>query len=120
MDAAPTEQRVTSAALRVRLDNARRALAFAATVRHGSVTRAARAVNLTQPALTQAIARLEAELGCALFERGSGGMAPTEPARLLAPRAEAAIAHIGSPRVTGTQVRAFLALAREGSYAGAA
>lgn len=100
--------------------NIRHYAAFAATVRHGSVTRAARAVNLTQPALTQAIARLEAELGCALFERGSGGMAPTEPARLLAPRAEAAIAQIGSPRVTGTQVRAFLALARSGSYAGAA
>ncbi len=100
--------------------NIRHYAAFAATVRHGSVTRAARAVNLTQPALTQAIARLEAELGCVLFERGSGGMAPTEPARLLAPRAEAAIAQIGSPRVTGTQVRAFLALARSGSYAGAA
>jgi len=100
--------------------NIRHYAAFAATVRHGSVTRAARAVNLTQPALTQAIARLEVELGCALFERGSGGMAPTEPARLLAPRAEAAIAQIGSPRVTGTQVRAFLALARSGSYAGAA
>lgn len=100
--------------------NIRHYAAFAATVRHGSVTRAARSVNLTQPALTQAIARLEAELGCALFERGSGGMAPTEPARLLAPRAEAAIAQIGSPRVTGTQVRAFLALARKGSYAGAA
>lgn len=47
-------------------------------------------------------------------------MKPTEPALLLAPRAEAAIAYIGSPRVTGTQVRAFLALARGGSYAGAA
>jgi LysR family transcriptional regulator of gallate degradation len=47
-------------------------------------------------------------------------MAATEPALLLAPRAEAAIAHIGSPRVTGTQVRAFLAVARAGSYAGAA
>ena len=100
--------------------NIRHLAAFAATVRHGSVTRAARAVNLTQPALTQAIARLEAELDCALFERGASGMAPTEPARLLAPRAEAAIAHVGSPRVTGTQVRAFLSLARAGSYAGAA
>lgn len=100
--------------------NIRHYAAFAATVRHGSVTRAARSVNLTQPALTQAIARLEAELGCALFERGASGMTPTEPARLLAPRAEAAIAHVGSPRVTGTQVRAFLALARSGSYAGAA
>lgn len=100
--------------------NIRHLAAFAATVRHGSVTRAARAVNLTQPALTQAIARLEADLGCALFERGAGGMAPTEPARLLAPRADAAIAHIGSPRVTGTQLRAFVMLARAGSYAGAA
>lgn len=100
--------------------NVRHLAAFAATVRHGSVTRAARSVNLTQPALTQAIARLEAALGCSLFERGAGGMTPTEPARLLAPRAEAAIVHVGSPRVTGTQIRAFLALARAGSYAGAA
>lgn len=100
--------------------NIRHFAALAATVRHGSVTRGARAVNLTQPALTQAIARLEADLGCALFERGASGMTPTEPARLLAPRAEAAIAYVGSPRVTGTQVRAFLALARTGSYAGAA
>ena len=100
--------------------NIRHIAAFAATVRHGSVTRAARTVNLTQPALTQAIARLEADLGCALFERGPAGMTPTEPALLLAPRAEAAIAHVGSPRVTGTQVRAFLALARAGSYAVAA
>ncbi|WP_295638793.1 LysR family transcriptional regulator [Novosphingobium sp.] len=100
--------------------NIRHFAALAATVRHGTVTRAARAVNLTQPALTQAIARLEADLGCALFERGAGGMTPTAPAQLLAPRVEAAIAQIGSPRVTGTQVRAFLALARGGSYAGAA
>lgn len=94
--------------------------ALAATVRFGSLTRAARAVNLTQPALTQAITGLEASLGVTLFDRGPAGMAPTEPALLLAPRAEAAIAHIGSPRVTGTQMRAFLALARAGSYAGAA
>ena len=100
--------------------NIRHIAAFAATVRHGSVTRASRAVNLTQPALTQAIARLEADLGCALFERGPAGMTPTEPALLFAPRAEAAIAQVGSPRVTGTQVRAFLALARAGSYAVAA
>lgn len=100
--------------------NIRHIAAFAATVRHGSVTRASRAVNLTQPALTQAIARLEGDLGCSLFERGPSGMTPTEPALLFAPRAEAAIAQVGSPRVTGTQVRAFLALARAGSYAVAA
>lgn len=94
--------------------------ALAATVRSGSLTRAARAVNLTQPALTQAIMGLERELGCTLFDRSSGGMVPTEPARLLAPRAERAIERIGSPRVTGTQLRAFLAVSRAGSFSAGA
>jgi len=100
--------------------NIRHLAAFTATVAHGSVTRAADAVNLTQPALTQAIARLEGDLDCQLFEREPNGMRPTEPALLLAPRAEAAIARIGSPRVTATQMRAFLSVARAGSYAAAA
>ena len=100
--------------------NIRHFAALAATVRHGSLSRAARAVNLSQPALTQAVTGLEASLGVTLFERGPQGMSPTEPARLLAPRAEAAIAHVGSPRVTGTQVRAFLAVVRAGSYGAAA
>ena len=51
--------------------NIRHFAALAATVRHGSVTRAARAINLTQPALTQAIAGLEASLGVTLFERSA-------------------------------------------------
>lgn len=100
--------------------NIRHYAALAATVRHGSLSRAARAVNLTQPALTQAISGLETTLGVTLFERGPAGMNPTEAALLLAPRAEAAIVHVGSPRVTGTQVRAFLAVVRAGSYAAAA
>lgn len=100
--------------------NIRHYAALAATVRHGSLSRAARSVNLSQPALTQAIGGLEATLGVTLFERGPAGMTPTEPALLLASRAEAAIEHVGSPRVTGTQVRAFLAVARAGSYAAAA
>lgn len=100
--------------------NIRHYAALAATVRHGSLSRAARAVNLSQPALTQAITGLETSLGVTLFQRGPQGMTPTEPALLLAPRAEAAIQQIGSPRVTGTQVRAFLAVVRAGSYAAAA
>lgn len=100
--------------------NIRHYAALAATVRHGSLSRAARAVHLSQPALTQAIVGLETSLGVGLFERAPRGMTPTEPSLLLAPRAEAAIAFIGSPRVTGTQVRAFLAVARAGSYSAAA
>lgn len=100
--------------------NIRHLAAFTATVACGTLTRAAEAVNLTQPALTQAIARLESDLDCRLFEREPGGMRPTEPALLLAPHAEAALARIGSPRVTAPQMRAFLALARAGNYTAAA
>ena len=56
--------------------NIRRLAAFAATVRCGSVTAAANAIALTQPALTQAIARLEEQVGCKLFERNLPGCGP--------------------------------------------
>lgn len=100
--------------------NIRHLAAMAAVVEHGSVSLAARAVNLTQPAATQGIARLEVQLGLPLFERRPVGMVPTEAALRLAPRVEAALRLIGSSRVTATQIRAFVALARGGSYAAAA
>lgn len=117
---APSHKEMLSAfVMTASVPNIRHLAALVATVRYGSLTRAAKAVNLTQPALTQAIARLESDLGCVLFERCTAGMTPTEAALLLSPRAEAALAHIGSSRVTATQLRAFSALARAGSYAGA-
>lgn len=100
--------------------NIRHLAAFAAVVESGSVSAAARIVNLTQPAITQAVAKLEHQLGLRLFDRRPGGMAPTDAARLLAVRAEAALRLIGSRRVTAAQIRAFVALARAGSYSGAA
>ncbi len=103
-----------------RLPNIRHLAALVATVEHGTVTEAARSVHLTQPALTQAIARLERTLECRLFQREPDGMKPTEPALLLNARARTALELIGSPRVTATQMRAFIALARTGSYSAAA
>jgi DNA-binding transcriptional LysR family regulator len=100
--------------------NIRHLAAMAAAVRLGSVSRAAEAVNLTQPAATQGIAKLEAQLGIALFERRATGMVPTEAAVRLAPRVEAALRLIGSNRVTAAQLRAFVALAQHGSYPAAA
>lgn len=100
--------------------NLRHLVALVATVRLGSLSAAARGVSLSQPALTQGLARLEAQIGLPLFDRHAGGMTPTPAAMLLAPRAETALAHIGSPRVTAAQLRAFLALARAGSYPAAA
>jgi DNA-binding transcriptional LysR family regulator len=98
--------------------NLRHLRAMEATTRLGSVSRSARAVGISQPAVTQALTRLERHLGVALFDRSSAGMAPTEAARLFAPRAARALDHIGSNRVTMPQMRALLAVAEGGGYAG--
>ncbi|EQB18332.1 LysR substrate-binding domain-containing protein [Sphingobium lactosutens] len=100
--------------------NIRHLAAMAAIVDQGSVSLAARAVHLTQPAVTQGIAKLESQLGVTLFERQPGGMTALEPALRLKPRIDVALRLIGSNRVTATQIRAFVALARSGSYAAAA
>jgi DNA-binding transcriptional LysR family regulator len=100
--------------------NLRHLAAIAAVVNRGSVSAAAGAVHLTQPAVTQAIARVEALLGLQLFARRTDGMTPLAPARALAARAERALDLIGSRRVTSAQMRAFLAVADSGGYAAAA
>ena len=100
--------------------NLRHLRATIAIVEGGSISAAVRAVNLTQPAITQGIAKLESQLGTALFHRQAGGMTPTEAGQILAARAAAALRLIGSPRATSAQIRAFLALAAAGSYVGAA
>lgn len=100
--------------------NLRHLSAMAEIARLGTINAAAGAVNLTQPAITQALARLERQLGASLFDRRPDGMTPTEPALLLAPRVDAAMERIGSPHVTMARMRALLALADAGSYTGAA
>lgn len=54
-----------------------------AVAAHGSVTAAARALGMTQPALTRSIASAERGLGGALFRRSQGGAEPTALCRLL-------------------------------------
>ncbi|MEG8124627.1 LysR family transcriptional regulator [Xanthomonas hortorum pv. gardneri] len=61
----------------------------------GSVSAAAPQVNLSQPALTQAVARLEQQLGVRLFDRHPGGMVATEATQLLVPRIERALEQLG-------------------------
>jgi DNA-binding transcriptional LysR family regulator len=48
-----------------------------AVAEKGSVGKAAAALNVSQPALTKSIQRLEERLGVPLFHRGSKGMRPT-------------------------------------------
>jgi LysR family transcriptional regulator, regulator for genes of the gallate degradation pathway len=99
--------------------NLRHLRAAAAIARLGSISAAAQAVSITQPAITQGLAKLEALLGTILFERLPGGMEATAAVKLFAPRIESALSHIGSPRVTIAQMRALLVLAAAGSYPGA-
>jgi len=61
---------------------------FEAVARHKSIGRAATAVNLSQPAVTQAIASLEKRFGVALFERGRSGSHLTDFGQILFARTE--------------------------------
>lgn len=56
----------------------------AAVVEHGSFSRAAEALHVTQPTLSEAIRRLELQLGGRLFERTSRRVTPTAAGALLA------------------------------------
>jgi len=56
---------------------------FIALFEDGSVTRAAKRLNIVQPALSMQIAKLEDELKQTLFERGAHGMTPTAAGRLM-------------------------------------
>ena len=99
--------------------NLRHLAAIAQIAQLGTMGAAARAVNLTQPALTQALARVEQQLGLVLFERRHDGMVPTPAADLFVPRIRAALDRSISPHVTTARLRALLALADSGSYLGA-
>lgn len=96
--------------------NLRHLRAMTAIARLGSMTAAAQAISITQPALTQALAKLEAQLDQRLFDRRPDGMTKLPAATLFAPRVEAALEHIGSRRVTMASLRAMIALADAGSY----
>ena len=65
---------------------------FAAVARLGNFTRAAEACRVSQPTLSQQIAKLELELGHSLFDRLGRGVALTDSGRALREKAEQALA----------------------------
>ncbi len=64
---------------------------FVVVAEEGQITLAARRLQIAQPALSQAIAQLEAEVGLALFVRHARGVTPTAAGAALLPRARAAL-----------------------------
>lgn len=76
------------------LPNLRHLNGLAAVVQTRHLSAAAARVGLSQPALTQAVAAIEARAGTQLFDRAGGGIAPLEPALLLAARVNGALAQL--------------------------
>jgi DNA-binding transcriptional LysR family regulator len=62
----------------------------------GSLTRAARNLSLTQPAVSNALRRLRETLGDELVQRSGQGMAPTPRARAIWPAVREALAQLQS------------------------
>ena len=116
--------------------NLRHLRSLSAIAARGSMSAGAEAVGLSQPALTQGLAKLERQLDVALFDRRSDGVRATAAGQVLAQRTEMAFAHLAhaarsamrgmqglarpEQAMTATQLNAFLHLADTGSFVGAA
>lgn len=92
-------------------------------------------MNLSQPALTQAISKVEAQLDHRLFDRQPGGVEATMAGGLLLPRIERALAYVAAGgqairrgarlaplhhierRITLGQLRALIAVDEAGNFA---
>src|SRR5437667_10922829 len=118
--------------------NLRHLMLFDQVARRGSVSAAARAAHLSQPAVTQAVGHIEAALGARLMQRSYSGLTLTGAGRVAAQRVDRALqmlrealvavrtrsAHAASGDVlrgiTSTQLKALIAVAEAGAFARAA
>ncbi|CAN5534309.1 LysR family transcriptional regulator [soil metagenome] len=112
--------------------NLRHLRALLAVKEYGSVIAAASIVNLSQPALTHGIVKLERQFGYPLFERRTNGMVATSIGDMVTERVASAMEHLATGtqalaggiaqperRITMTQLRAFIALVDAGSFTAA-
>jgi LysR family transcriptional regulator of gallate degradation len=112
---------------------------FEAVARANNIGRAAASVHLSQPAVTQSIAKLEAWAGARLFARSQAGSFLTEAGEILLARVERYFAIIEGalaseqvglsshhkirdvmPRLTGANIRALIATSTSRSFEEAA
>jgi DNA-binding transcriptional LysR family regulator len=76
--------------------NLRHIEVFYAVMRAGSVTEAARILNVTQPAVSVALKHLESRLRMKLFDRSGGRLQPTPEAKALLPDVAEIFGRIGA------------------------
>jgi DNA-binding transcriptional LysR family regulator len=118
--------------------NLRHLVLFDQVARRGSVSAAARAAHLSQPAVTQAVGHIEAALGARLMQRSYAGLALTGAGHAAAGRIERALQMLrealaavrsrpagAAPAdvlsgITSTQLQALIAVVEEGAFARAA
>lgn len=117
------------------LPNIRHLRVIESVARNVSISRAADEVNLSQPAVTQAIAKMESLVGRTLFDRRQNGSYPTAAGEIFLHRVRrfldqchSAIREVATSgdeeavarRITSTQVRCLMAIARSSSFSHAA
>lgn len=87
--------------------NLRHLHTFGEVARLGSVSAAARAVHISQPAVTQAVAGVERYFGVSLLTRSNTGVALTPAGELCARRVERSISHLRDAVAELTRSRNF-------------
>src|ERR1700722_4396671 len=78
---------------------------FFAVARHRHFTRAAAELHIGQPAVSQHVRRLEAELGVRLLSRTTRSVELTEAGRMLLARADSALGEIDAGLAEIAEVR---------------
>jgi DNA-binding transcriptional LysR family regulator len=76
---------------------------FVAVAEEGHLTRAAERLHISQPPLTRAVQKLEAELGVPLFERTQKGMRLLPAGRHFLTRAKQILTLVESTRREATE-----------------
>jgi LysR family transcriptional regulator of gallate degradation len=99
--------------MREQVPNLRHLAAFLEVAERRNISQASEHIHLSQPAITQAIAKLERDLGVELFERAPTGMEPTEPGKAYATRVKSALGYLQA----GARETLRLAKKRSGGFA---
>lgn len=79
---------------------------FLTLMRHGTMTRAAEMLGISQPAVSHTITNLERQLGFALFVRRSGRLQPTPEAKLFHDHANRAVEALERAAQAAEEIRA--------------
>jgi DNA-binding transcriptional LysR family regulator len=86
--------------------NLRHLQVVSAVAKYGGVHRAAERINLSQPAISQAVNGVERAVGEILFDRVANGMVPTDAGRIFARRIDQALGYLKSGRQSSAPRRA--------------